>query len=621
MTLAALPKSGDTTSTIHNETPDGQPPLSTLPLPQVSDSVHPGPSQSNEPPEVSTAPEAETALAMESQKVESPDFAELDESMDTLEGNSSLFEEDDSSLLEPGSTSKTASSPAPKGRRKRVMKQDILLAEFELNPIPDLDVLTPKLGMSRKMIRDFFSKRRRQLGIEGNVPRHIHRRGGSSAASSSSGTPARQKQIEGRAYDDYVDGALQPKVISAQVKAEQSEYSAPPHVQRKTRDLENAAPRDVERPKRSRPAKVNYNVDDLDDDEFLLSEPGIPEPPQAATSAAHPSASTPMKLESPAPEYGHALSSPMTPLSTVDGSPAPARTSTYSQPTPLRENPRYVFASSYFLPIDTLAGEWPKVWASGSDHNHTNLCTLPLHYVLAAYFEKNPWPTWDEIDEIRAGTELTRRQLGDWFSRHRRMNGLSAHPDGSAGSPAPSTSTVGSAPVKRGPGRPPGRGKRRPGRPRGKGSGRPRKKGHGWIQDDDENDYGSTTTEEPSDVEEGVVGGSATSAYQGTSSKRRSTRDDNSESEVEDDGTIFYSSARKSQFQAIEKPKERPAGARASNGHSTTPDSSNVHNDAREFTGFTSKVITYAQITRPMPGARPLTYFTSAPVPKYSPAF
>ena len=42
-------------------------------------------------------------------------------------------------------------------------------AEFDLNPIPDLDALEAKLKLNRKTIRDFFSKRRRECGIEGRI--------------------------------------------------------------------------------------------------------------------------------------------------------------------------------------------------------------------------------------------------------------------------------------------------------------------------------------------------------------------------------------------------------------------------------------------------------------------
>merc|ERR1712093_632233 len=146
-------------------------------------------------------------------------------------------------------------------------------------------------------------------------------------------------------------------------------------------------------------------MDDLDDDEFLMpEEPEIIEPqhspsksPQPAPPIASSFSAPPAKLESPIPEYAVTPSSPMSRLSTATQSPGPPETST-SNPPSLQGSgaKKYTFASSSFLPID----------------------------VLGAYFEKNPWPTWDQIDELREGRDLSRRQLGDWFSRHRRMNGV-----------------------------------------------------------------------------------------------------------------------------------------------------------------------------------------------------
>ena len=62
------------------------------------------------------------------------------------------------------------SEPTPTSKQRNTTKQELLLAEFENNPVPDLDALVAKLGVSRKTIRDFFSKRRRALCIEGRVP-------------------------------------------------------------------------------------------------------------------------------------------------------------------------------------------------------------------------------------------------------------------------------------------------------------------------------------------------------------------------------------------------------------------------------------------------------------------
>lgn len=132
-------------------------------------------------------------------------------------------------------------------------------------------------------------------------------------------------------------------------------------------------------------------------------------------------------------------------------------------------------------------------------------------------FKSNPFPDRKSMEAVLQGRDdLTYRQITDWFERHRRKNNLKnprtsgrgrprGRPRGtgrggrpignrSSGEDSASLSSAAShgpdpreQPVRRG-----------RGRPRGIQSSmsRKRRKGRGWVHDDDENDYGSTTSEE-----------------------------------------------------------------------------------------------------------------------------
>ena len=133
-------------------------------------------------------------------------------------------------------------------------------------------------------------------------------------------------------------------------------------------------------------------------------------------------------------------------------------------------------------------------------------------------FEENPFPSREAMEAVREGRDLTFRQVADWFERHRRKNSVKNPMNATRGRPRGRPRGSGRPPGSRPPlsnrsisesASPPQEGFGPPvfvangsGRPRGRPPGvsssmsKKRRKGRGWINDDDENDYGSTTSEE-----------------------------------------------------------------------------------------------------------------------------
>lgn len=489
-------------------------------------------------------------------------------------------------------------------------------AEFDINPIPDLDALEAKLKLNRKTIRDFFSKRRRECGIEGRIETRKPTFGGGNngggrgrgrgkgaaktgGAGRGSGkrlladldfdhdwTPGRPKRAKAGATpgvytvdqvgdddllveDDDGDSAFaEESYADHDASAYHDEYDGGDgyDIKPETASLPSQSPLVTNQSAPAVLASAPHPSAQHQDTQSYTNSTALPPQQTEPTRSGAPSAE---ELEPAQPEQSSAAQAlPIEPEADETG-----------------QKPRkYTYANSYFLPTD----------------------------MLIAKFEENPFRSKDELEAMREGYTFTLRQVSDWFQRHRKNNGLSSTygtRDGDGGR-------------KRG--RPPARGRRGRGGGRGGGAGslsredsiasqasprggagpaakKKRRPGHGWgVGDDDENDYGSTTTEDEMDEDETMDYHEPAPQQEQDYTQHVILGGDSEEEDYPTHGNMtFQSSGQKSRSASPATPMSwllAAAETASTEQHATGASTKS----APALTSFT---------THHTPGVRPLTYF------------